>query len=103
MNVQTAWICRDRLTGLMISRDGKLTRQTSRAALFTTRNVARIAAERFSAKYGVSMSTKHCMKIQIQTPALNVPATTTTNAKPVANAKPKSAARKTLATTNANA
>jgi hypothetical protein len=63
---KTAWVSRDRLTGLYIGRDGKLTRFLSRAALFTTRKVARLAAERFSAKYGVQMSTKHCAKVTIR-------------------------------------
>jgi hypothetical protein len=60
-----AWVSKDRLTGLYIGRDGRLTRHLSRAALFTTRKVARLAAERFSAKFGVTMSTKHCQKITV--------------------------------------
>jgi hypothetical protein len=64
--VKSTWVSRDRLTGLYIGRDGMLTRHLSRAALFTTRRVARLAAERFSVKYGVSMSTKHCVKVEIR-------------------------------------
>ena len=74
MTTKTAWVSRDRLTGLYIGRDGKLTRHLSRAALFTTRKVARLAAERFSVKYGVTMSTKHCAKITIQVGAISVAA-----------------------------
>jgi hypothetical protein len=64
--IRFAWVSRDRLTGLYIGRDGMLTRYLSRAALFTSRKVARLAAERFSARYGVTMSTKHCAKVEIR-------------------------------------
>lgn len=60
-----ATVVRDRLTGLYLGRDGLLTRHLSRAALFTTRRVARLAAERFSARHGVRISTKHTVTVTI--------------------------------------
>ena len=60
-----AWVVRDSWTGLFIGRDGMLTRHLSQAALFTSRRVCRIAAERFSLKYGVSISGRSARQITV--------------------------------------
>jgi len=66
METLSVWVVRDERTGLFIGRDGKLTRRPNRAAYFTSRNVARIAADRFSAKYGIKLPIRSAQKAALK-------------------------------------
>jgi hypothetical protein len=65
MKTLSVWVVRDAATGLYIGRDGKLTRYLNRAAYFTSRKVARLAAERFQAKYGVRFPVRSACKAEL--------------------------------------
>lgn len=76
MEAMQVWVVRDSLTGLYIGRDGKLTKRLNRAAYFTSRNVARIAAQRFAAKFGIKFPVRNAQRaeLKLRSPSLAVAA-----------------------------
>lgn len=61
--VQSGWVV-EVLVGVYIGRDGKLTRSLHRAAMFTSRKVARIASERFGERWGVRTNVRMPVKAE---------------------------------------